>query len=272
MISLRTEVVDLEDAVSTRTEARKSDGRNLLSDGIPEGGVPGPILSEVLTILESEGIHNYEYRVQERLSTNSAGDGNDNSDRSKGRNDESRDEQSAAWNETAWDDDADEDEADRNGDDLESTPGLSLYHWKIELTLRTPYDRTVEFLTAIGEAPRHWRTSELDLTREGRTLEVVLLLETFTRPVAGASESEEVGPRAFNNPFRARQGGPTGGPIPAAPDLRAIMSGAEPRAWIGGEILTTGETVAQWTVEEIDDDGVWIRHKTGQRRRLSVES
>jgi hypothetical protein len=152
----------------------------------------------------------------------------------------------------------------------EFTPGASLYHWKVDLVLRTEYGRVVDLLTALAESRRHWRVSELSLERSGGSIEARLLLETFTHPGSGGEGPQEFGPLASEDPFRISIQEARRQAIPVAPALRAVVSGRVPRAWIGGEIATTGDTVADWTVEVIDDDGVWIRHATGQRVRLSV--
>ena len=284
--SLSATVSQMEDAVFIRVQAKEAASESLLVRAIPHGGVPGPILEELFAVLESAGIRDFEYRIRERLETDDSDseddwddedEWGDNDDESEDffEDDDDAEGDENLWNDEDWgigsdvgDDDGDDPEAENAAP--ETTPGLSLYHWKIELTLKTQYDRTVEFLGALEEMPRHWRTSELELSRSGRLLDVVLLLETFTRPIEEDIDGVELGPLAFNNPFLGTRHGAKGGIVPTAPTLRAIMSGTAPRAWLDGQIVTTGNSVAEWTVEEIDDDGVWIRHTTGHRVRLSV--
>lgn len=267
------DIADLEDAAFFNTDKNTSDGESFFVDAIPSGGVPGPILEEVLETLESVGIQHFEYRVFERLETSDASidDGHDGSEDNYDDYDDYGEDE--VWEEDDWEESEDEsnDDAFSGDQEVEATPGLLLYQWKVKLVLWATYDRTVELLRELDETPRHWRISSLEFNRQGRALKAELLLETFTRPVSDDEEPDETGPVAFNNPFRMSSHGSSGAIVPAAPILRAIMSGTTPKAWLDEQIVSTGGSVANWTVEEIDDDGVWIRHRTGHRVRLSVE-
>ena len=72
--NLASDRADLEDTVlsgSVLDEAEESGGVEL---AIPYGGVPGPILEDLLAILESLEIRNYEYKIRERSQTVDAPD------------------------------------------------------------------------------------------------------------------------------------------------------------------------------------------------------
>ena len=267
---------DLEDALLSGLDRDQTEGSDGFDLAIPFGGVPGPILEEILATLESVGIRDFEYKLRERGQTIDGRDprGNDGT-----RDDISEDDGGdEVWGSEDWEEEEQSDDSGANGEtrsgpgtaSAEITPGLSLYHWKIDLVLRTEYSRVIELLGALAGAPRRWRVSEVGLTRVGGSLEGRLLLETFTRPTPEDETLGDVGPCALNDPFHVTSRQTQIPLVPTAPSLRAVVSGSAPRAWIGDQILRTGESVAQWTVEEIDDNGVWIRHSSGQRVRLSV--
>lgn len=276
---LISDLADLEDVAFSDPGVSETEREKYLDGAIPFGDVPGPILDEILATLDALGIRDYEYQVRERARTVDVVEPMDGEDPDSG-DDYSQDEPSAAWGAGDWNGpDESEDRSssiDRGAGDAspECTPGLSLYQWKINLVLRTPYSRVARLLETLAGTPRHWRVSEVRFTRMGPLLQATLRLETFTRPTQELEDKVpgEAGPFAFGNPFEVEVGiRRSGGTHPVAePTLRAVMSGPTPRAWLDERILRTGESVEPWTVEEIDDNGVWIRHTSGRRVRLSV--
>ncbi|MCA9755809.1 MAG: hypothetical protein KDA27_08420 [Candidatus Eisenbacteria bacterium] len=280
--NLASDRADLEDTVlsgSVLDEAEESGGVEL---AIPYGGVPGPILEDLLAILESLEIRNYEYKIRERSQTVDAPDPrgrgatqDDSESHDAGGESEEDDEVWASdeWGEQEYSDDPESQREDLLGvleGSVEFTPGLVLYHWTLDLVLRTEFRRVVEFLDSLAEAERMWRVSEVGLARAAGSLHAHLLLETFTRPLPGGEALCDSGTDASNDPFQATSGSADVPSVLEAPTLRAVVTGSTPRAWIGEKIVEAGGSAAQWTVEEIDENGVWIRHSNGRRVRLHV--
>ncbi len=273
---LSDEIVDLEAAASMQIGGGNLATKEGYFEGaIPYGRVPGPILQELLSKLKDAGVTDYEYRIREPLKTLDPQARANDEYGDEFADDYGNEDDDQLWDEDDWESDSSGESqsavAAATSDVIEVTPGLTLLQWTVEVSVRSSYAKILQFVSGLAKAERHWRVSHLEISRMSPYLEASLVLKTFTRADGKEEAVETLGPVAFHNPFvveRREQG--TGRALPPTPKLRAVLAGSQPRAWLGDHIVTTGETVASWTVEEIDEEGIWIRHAGGRRIRLAV--
>lgn len=243
---------------------------------LPAEEQPGPMLSDLLRILQEAGIDTYRYRLLLAGAAGSGEAGEAGEMDAGGLEDRPVFDLLPLGENDPW-----------IGEELEPLdlsraelppPPPGVRKWELALYVQASYARLLHALRLLETDERLWDVPRLAVRRGPAGTEADLRLLTYTsEPGTGSGEADFAVPAPSSpsilarDPFGAGEARTGGSGSRRPPRLGGVRVGAGEAAWLDGQPVRPGERIGDWTLLSVSASEVWVQHQYGRKVRIPLE-